>query len=346
MRAALFAIGSVLLFACGETEECKQLKEIEKQNKDILVNARSRARSLERVEKHAQEIEASAKKLLAELGLDQPESKLQTALEERAHKIPGATIEKGARPPEEEGLGKGPPGTSETYWSVHFKEKDATRALKAFDELSEGPPLFRLGSIRHDPKDMWSVEIVRAVAEQIPIHPKAAELPRPKDLSTIPSELGACGAGKLRAEIAKQSAEIESFRAQAEQMSVAIQSGTSYDGLRARTELLRDSEAENRRLARILEDAVVKEHLSIRSLGVNGVLVALEVQGGKKELVKIEKVLVAQKVADIMKLPQSQPMNAVRVMLPNQIGETRRADRTRQGNANAAPKAPPKKSAP
>lgn len=332
LRAAPGAIGLCALGAfslgCGETEECRQLNELLVARKAVLAQARTQSGVTKQLEARAKAAEEATNKLLGELGMNDPESKIAAVLEARVARFSGATIE---RTTAQVDTGSAEPSAvraSETMWVVRFKEKDVEKAFSFLDALIATPPLVKFATLAKDKKkDEWRVELIRLVPDQIPIKPEPTKLSPPKDLKAIASQMGSCGAVQLRAEIVKVDAEISKLEPDADRTTVLLPTGASWEGLKARAEALRDAELEARRHVRTFIESVRTLKLPLKAIGVEGAIVALEVWGQPRDRARIEKDLIARGAGEQLKVPESSAAGVVRMMLPNTIAEGRRSRR-------------------
>jgi hypothetical protein len=322
-------LAAALVAGCGETKECQDLREISNKRSDVLASAKSQASVLDRMEKRAAEMETAAKRAKADLGLDKTEEEIQSMLEARTRQFPGATIERGTRA---EAIDESNPGAgteSITQWIVHIKEGDTQKLFRGIDQIVALPPLTKLVAVIREAKGkpLWRVELSRATVDEVPIAPKPVKLPPAIDLSNVPTALGSCGAKKLRADIAKVDAEIESLRPRAERTTVLLPTAASWEGVRSRTYLLRDVELENREHIRALEGAAVDAKLGLKAIGVEGGIAMIEIYGGKSERSALEKGLLKRGLAESVQFPENPPPGVVRAGLPNKALEGRRVKR-------------------
>jgi hypothetical protein len=266
LGAVALLLPIVLVAACGENEECKQLKGILKKRNEVLGSAHAQASVLDQIEKREIEMEARAKKAKSDLGLDQSESDIFGILEARVKAIPGATITRSTRMESVDESNPHAPQISATLWIVRFQEKDPAKAFDRVTDIVKPPPLVRLSAIIREErtgsgprppregglappitregrnKPGWRIEILRAVVDEVPINPKPVVLPSGEDLSKVPSGIGSCGAGRLRKQIEDVDAEIEGLRKQAEKTTQLLPASASWEGVSSRTRLLRDTE--------------------------------------------------------------------------------------------------------
>lgn len=138
------------------------------------------------------------------------------------------------------------------------------------------PPLVKFGTLLRDKKgdDTWRLE---TILDQAPLTRARVTAPPSPDLSTIPNTFGFCGAGKLRDEIADANTEIDRLRERAERTTVLLPTAASWEGLRARSELVRDMEMESRRISRIFRRSCPRHcGSSLRALGTEEEMVFLE----------------------------------------------------------------------
>ncbi|MCK6547789.1 hypothetical protein L6R52_18195 [Myxococcota bacterium] len=322
--------GLALLTACDDNDECRELRSTLKARKDILNSARAQSNALEIAQKRAAAAEGNATKLLKALWLSEPETRIQDTLEKRARVVSDAIFVRGAQAVG--GERPGDPTSSETMWTIRFREADLQRAFRYLDEVTATPPLVRFATMVRESRDSadWRIELLRAAAEQVPINPQPVLLPPPADLSAVKRQIGFCGAGKLRDEIEEADAELKRLKERAEKTTVLLPTAASYDGLRARAELLRDIELENRRHLRLFREAVVASGVPLKGLGVEGTMAVVELFGGTKEraafMLEVDKLGAAAAVQE----PKNQKEGVLRFGLLNKISEARRV-RMEQG---------------
>lgn len=326
MKRRLLALTLPFVLAgCADTDECKRLRAVLEARTQILQSARAQAGALPVIEKRAASAEAASHKVMSSLWLNEPESKVHETLEKRTKAIPGASMSRGTTqttigPPEDE------VAVSETLWTIRFRDAAFEQAFLNLELLMSNPPLVKFHSLIREKKgDGWRVELIRAAVDQVPINPQPIQIPPPQDLSGVSRQLGFCGAGKLRDDIEAVDGELRSIKERAEKTTVLLPAAASWDGLRGRAELVRDTELENRRHLKVFRDAVVQGELVLKAVGVEGELVFLEIYGGKKELARLELEVGRLGMGGAMKVAEKAPDGVIRVMLANTIEAARRA---------------------
>ncbi len=309
-----------LVLSCGDNQECKQLREIKANYERAIASAKGRIALKAQSEKRMNEREAAAKKTKAELGLDLPESKLKEELDARVAKVPGATIERTTRQVSDVGETGGESGISETLWRIQFSENSDQKAFEQLRLLAVAPPLFKLVTFLKDEKGRWLLELMRASVVEVPVDVDPTPLPPPKDTSGIESQLGFCGAGALRDQIAKLDQQWLSLKPEAEALSVVMPKVATYESLQRRAQLLGEVERENRRLMFEYVDAVEKQHLRFRAIGVERAVVIYELYGGQKDKAKLERGLPEDVLKGMLEL-ESAHKNVIRLSVVNRVSD-------------------------
>jgi hypothetical protein len=309
----LVAAGSI---ACGETDECKQLRELQAQWANAGSSVKARIALKAQTEARLQRTEKTAKDAMAKIGLDLPETKLKEELDARLAKIPGATIERTTRPIPDIG-GEGG-AVHETLWRIEFDAKSDDQAFEYMRAMTQEPPLFLVATMLHSDRGKWVLELLRASVPEVPMNIQPTPLPKPKSASTIPEEFGFCGAGAIRKELMEKEAEFDKGKADAEQLSVMLPKVATYEGLERRVTLLGEEERESRRLIDAFISAVKKAGVRYRAAGVENRVVIYEFHGGPKEKAKLEKAL-PEDVLKTMKELESSSKGVVRLSVVNRV---------------------------
>ncbi|MCC7381991.1 MAG: hypothetical protein IT384_09185 [Deltaproteobacteria bacterium] len=330
--ACLFSLG--LLAACSETEECKKLNDLRGQHDRLLTETRSKAALLDRLKSRAEAAEVKANKTLEALGLDLDESKITDRLTVRVAAIPTATISVGYTPlaPSESGH-----PTRERMWEVSFDAKNVEQAFDLLAKVVEVPPLVRVASfIKDRGKRRWRAQLLVQPVERIPVEPKPVLVPTLDDPGTIPSQLGFCGAGKIRRAIGEIRAQLSELRPKAERTTVLLPTVATFDGLGRRAEMAEKTETESRRLMQIMAVRADAAKVEIKAVGFETPLVVLEVWGKQPELARLEKQLAP--MASRLKKLDPAPPGVIRLGLPNPVAEKNKPPQPRAGGA--MPEAP------
>jgi hypothetical protein len=333
--AASLALAAAL-GGCGKTDECARLEAMIPRHEEALAVTRGRAAALPQVKARAAQEETRAKALLAETGLDLAEEQLRVALEGRVARLAGARLERTTRPVPGGTAEQGPGGETETVWVVAFEADGLAAARAALMAVSPVPPLFRLRALLTDGARGWKVELARAEVEQVPIRVEPTPPPARPDPAEVPSQLGFCGAGKLRARLAELGAELTRLEAEAAETTVLLPTATSWQGLGLRVLLAREVETETRRLAGALLDAVGAAGLSLRALGVEREVLMLEVAGGQAERGRLERALAPDVLAAVT-YPQAPQPGVVRLLVANRVEKERRRPEPGGGEGGSAP---------
>lgn len=288
MRLLLIA-STLLAVGCEAGDECKRLTGMVSQYEDVLETATRRAENAERFGKEAEAAKQEAKEALERLGFDLAEGPLVEDLDKRLAAIPGATK---TRRVESFGPAEEAASNAKTIFTISFREKDPSKVWTIIEGLVSALPLWRLELVRvGSSPDLWEVELVRAVVEQLPIKPKPTPLPELPDPSTVPTELRFCGAGKLRTRLAELKAQIEKLREPATNTTVLLPAIASWKGLKQRAQVLEAVELESRKLQKLFFEAAVATKSKLKAVGYQEPRAVLEVFGGKAERAALERAL-------------------------------------------------------
>ena len=320
---AVTIVGLALLLAgCEDNEECKRLRALKASHERVVITMTARANLKDRAQARAQDAEARAKALLTQLGVDQTDEAVTATLMERAEGLK-AEVQKGTRAIPQ---GDQPGQTEEqVLWSFNLSAKDAAAAMDQTLALAKGPPLLRFVALLSD-GEAWRLRLGKADIPQVPINVAPMPAPERKSPDDIPSELGFCGASKLRSEIAALDREIEALHADAEATTVAMPTAASFEGLRSRAMLADLEENETRKILATLSSAALRGGLKVKALGVEGAVVIIELFGGPKEKVKFSEQLDPQTLAALKAAPNERP-GVVRFMMVNRVVEQAKAGR-------------------
>jgi len=308
------------LAGCEETDECRDLVKLKAQYEEAAVRMRARAGMRDRAVERAEVAEQEANKLLERLGLDKSETELDAVLRDRAEAL-GVKIERGTR---EIPIGTGE-GASEkqTIWNFVLTAKDTAAAVDQSRQLAGSPPLFRYVALLSDEKS-WRFRLGRSEVDKLDIDKiKPTPPPELRKASDIPSELGFCGASKVRGEIAALEAEIESLSEAAAQTTVAMPKGASWEGVRRRALQIQAEEAEARVILDDQLSAAVRARVPVKAAGVEGAVVILELFGGAKEKKAFQKEL-TEKALQALKPADTDRPNLIRYMTMIPAADVRR----------------------
>jgi hypothetical protein len=339
-----FRTALLLLLAsgCGRTEECKQLEKLSKSYEKVWLAVQGQSGKAAGLEKRASEAEQAAKKLLADLAIDDTDDQAMAKLEARAAEIKGAKATKHLTEiPSPAAAATGPQagGSQNMAFEVVFPEKDPATAWAHAVALMSGPPLFSFETLLGpDPKAKkdagWRLQLRRPRIGRVEINPQPQPTPTLDDPDQIASQLGNCGAGAFRKQIATMKADLVRLAPTAARTTVLLPTLASWEGLKNRTLAADLAEKESRRLAALLVDKALAKKLHIRAVGYQEPLAVLEVEGGAKERAALELAFKGEK--DALKPVPGGSKDVVRVALAN--------DRARniQGESQArAPAAAP-----
>lgn len=327
----LSALSAAALSGCQETDECQQLTGLVKTYEQALQTTEARAALRDRVKARAEKAEAATKARLAELWLDRPEAEVAAELEKRVAELPGAKLERTTRAvASEDGAPGG--GETETLWVVELAEKRADVVEKQIDALAAHPPLLRLRTLLQDAKTKtWKVELARATVDQMPMKLDPTPPPPRKDPAAIPEQLGLCGASRLREQIAALEGKIQEAQKAAGETTTLLPAAATWEGLGRRADLLADIEAESRRIARAMFDAVRVAGVRFTALGVEREVVILQVQGGAWERSRIERAL-PKEIMESIRASEAEQPGTVRLMVANRVEQRmRRPDKAEGG---------------
>lgn len=337
MRRLAGMLGALVLVAgCGKTEECKKLERVKRAAQSALAAAKGRAQLAERTGEHLARLKAAVEKKLDDNGLDLDEGALIEALEERVESVAGATLERTTRPAEVTPGSLSRQGATETVFRFTFEAKGLEAAWSKAQVLMSNPPLTRLLSLiaPKKPGEPWRLDLGRVDIQRLPmkIEPRPVP-PRPK-ASEVPSELGFCGASQLREEIAALEEEIAKYAEQAEQTTVNLPLTASWTGLSRRADLAIDSEAEGRRLAEGLVEAVLESGQRFLGLASEPEAVLLEVVGDEKAAKAVQSELPEPMLQAMQELPPSRE-GVARIAIGNRVSAAGR--RPEKGGGHPGP---------
>lgn len=305
--------GLLSLSAC-ETEECRRLNGMIEQYQEALDIAERRARNAERFQKQAKDAQTQTEATLARLGLDRSEEALVADLDKRLSALSNATY---TRRVESYGPAEEAESNAKTIFTISFSAKDLVAAWAGVEALIQPLPLWRLEYLRagEDP-GRWQVELARAVVERLPIKPTPTPLPELPAPSSVPTQLGLCGAGRARTELEAIRAKIDALREKASSTTVLLPTIASWKGLEQRAQVLERVELQSRALQKLLVETALATKSRLKAVGYQEPRAVLEVLGGKKERESLERALVKHR--SILAVPESKPQETVvRVTLTN-----------------------------
>jgi hypothetical protein len=315
MRILLIALACL---GCGETEECAKLRALLAEHERVRASMKARVALEDQTQKRLDRVEAKAKETMSSLGLDLPESKLAEELDARVRMIPGATIERTTRMVADS-MGSAQEGASETLWRIHYSAKSTDEALALAERLWVAPPVFRVATVIDEGKGKWLIELFRASVIEVPMNVAPTPIPMPAGLlEAIPSELGFCGAGDLRAQITGIQTELAALKEKAEALSVLLPKVATYEGLERRAALLGEEQAENRRLLGAYAGAVKASKVRFKAMGVERAVVVYELYGRDADRAKLEKHLPKDVVEGIKPL-ESATKGVLRLSVTNRV---------------------------
>jgi hypothetical protein len=314
---AVFVVLALVVSGC-ETQECVELRALKATYEKAIAQTKARAALKKHTADRLAKFETGAKETMSKLGLDLPETKLKEVLDERAAKIPGATIERTTKQVAEPDDSGG--AIHETLWKISFPAKSDSEAFAAVRALGLEPPLFAMVGIYKDPKGKWTLELMRASVVEVPMDIKPTEMPPLPKASDVKSELGFCGAGGLRDELAALEQEWLKSKVDAEELTVVMPKMATYEGLQRRAELLGATERENRMLFNAFFDAVEKAKLKFKATGVERAVVIYEIFGGASERQRLEKQL-PEEVLRGMKQLESADKKVIRLSVVNRVAD-------------------------
>lgn len=317
-RAALRGGGWALLVAagigCQETQECIELKKLVAERKIVLEDAAKRASVHAAGKRRAEQLEKEAKAILERLGVDQSPAALTELLRGRTAGWSGVTLtmEKVPDPdlpPEKEGAEL--PG-----WKIRYRAPTLAAGLEKARALSASPPLFRLRTIVHEGGPRYRVELVRGFVEQVPLDKLTATPLRSRtQTASVAPAFGFCGAGELRAEIARLDGQIDELKPKALETSVLLPTAATWMGVRERSRQLEATESEVRALMSAAAEAVQSAGLRLKAIGAAQKVVIAEFYGGAAARRRFERALPPELLAQAKVLPSTRN-NVARVSLP------------------------------
>lgn len=274
LPARLAVVGTLLLVACGQTEECKTLAALKAGREARLTKLSHQAKLAPQIEDNAKKQERRAKAETARLGLDLSEAEIEAKLKERQAAIAGSELVRSYRELPIQGSEE---TERQTVWIVRFPAADLNAAFAHAKEFAAIPPLLQLVTLVVDPKPgFWRLQLGRVSVDQVPVKVDPVDPPPLPGLDEVPERFGFCGASELRAEIAQLDEQLEAVRPGAERLTVLLPTASTWAGIwrRTREKLLENSRA-RARMQQLLQ-AVDKAGVKLRGVGVAGNHVVLE----------------------------------------------------------------------
>jgi len=280
-----------LLTACGQTDECRRLAELQKAWDKTRVTAEERAANLPRVKERAAKLEDASRKLMDDTWLEADDQRVHAELLKRVSAIPTGTVAKSQAM-----LGSTDEGDSitTTEFMITFEEKDLAKAWDKVVAIGQVPPLLTLSAvIKAEKGAAWGVRMQRFVQGNFrsPFKPGRVPLDKPDDPSTVPTQMGFCGAGDLRQKIVAIQSKIGSVEADADQATILMASGPTAEGVRRRAEKALKTERESREIMTRVIDGIAKQKLPFKAIGFEDPAIVVELWGGPKELKALETLL-------------------------------------------------------
>lgn len=278
-----------LLSACGTNDECRRLAELERAWDKTRVLAEQRASMLPKVRARASELEAASDKLVADSWLEVDDAKILAELQARIAKIPTATV---SQSPAMVGATDEGDNIVTTEWAIRLPGTELAKVWEHVVALGQTPPLLVFNLLtKADKPGTFTLRLQKLLPIRSPFKPGKVPLEKPDDPSTVPTQLGFCGAGELRRKIAGAQEKIRAVEADAEATTILMASGPTAEGVRRRAEKSIKREREAREIMTRVVDGVVKEKLSFKAIGADETSVVIEVFGGPKELKALETLL-------------------------------------------------------
>ncbi len=314
-------VALLLLVACVETDECRQLSELLSSSNRALAAVRGRAALADRTGETLSRRKAEAENKIEREGLDLPEAELQKALEERVEALPGASLERTTRPVGVEQHGPALEEETETVFRITFPARGLEEAWARTRSLIAIPPTTRLLTLIGPKKagEPWALDLGRPDIQRLPMNFQPKRPPARRSAADVPSSpWGFCGADALRKQIEGLEREIETLSEKAASTTVNLPLSASYQGLSRRADVVIESEAESRRLSELFVSAVLSGKQRFLGLGVEKEAVLLEVQGDAKARKAVQAGLPEEVLASLREIPGERP-GVVRMALANAV---------------------------
>ncbi|MFO0727645.1 MAG: hypothetical protein U1E65_27955 [Myxococcota bacterium] len=313
LRFCLIFVGfSALSAACGETEECKKLRELADQHDRVVATVKARADAVGKLETRAKDTETQAELFVESTGLEMKVPAVTAELEKRAKGVAEATVTTGVASlgVTEEG---GPIETQE--WTLKFKEPSIDKAWSRVEALAAVPPVLDLSTvIKEKGRPDWRISLQALRLERVPVHPKPYPTPKLDDGSQIPSQFGFCGASDYRAHIAEARANLAKLETAAERTTVLLPTVATFTGLRRRAQAIVGQQKFARQVMTEAFEAVVKAKLDLKAVGHEAPSVVVEVWGEPKAVQKkLETALI--KFAERMRPSEQRAPGVTRVFI-------------------------------
>lgn len=307
--------GVVGLTACEPTEECLRLEEAVKEAEDALAKVELRAVMRDKVEDQRVAAEKKAKKILTAYGLDRPEEDITAMLEERAAAAKGVTVERTTRQTK-----PGPqtnPNLYDTIWRFEISRRPLSEVFDLLDALAASPPVTRLSLFSRQDDGSYALELTRVTIPEAPFMPEPAPLPAVPDISKIPSQLGFCGAGRMRKRVQEIDQKIAELKDDADATTVAMPVGATWDAKGVRAQQKGALERGGRAvLARVLK-TIDEKRLRLIAIGVEDDAVVFEVAGPKTQVREALKSGMPEKMSARLEILPSPDDDVQRFSLPN-----------------------------
>jgi hypothetical protein len=318
-RLVATALASLTILAgCGDTDECKRLKELRGKYEKLLIEAKARSQLTPKLKERLDSAKQSTNRVLEGLGLDLAEERVAELVKERVQAI-GATVVPKEVTGEADETGE---RNLRKVFEISFTEKDQAKVWANVEALAKTPPLLRVATLIKEKKgDQWTVQLEPIGVERADFEPRPVHLKALEKADTIAPELGFCGAGKMREMIIELGQQIDALRADAERTTVLLPQIATLDGLRHRAEAKKKSEDEALRIMRQLFEYVRASKTNLKAVGYEEPLVAVEVWGGPKERARLEEALAP--MAEQLR-PQESTPEVIRFGVFNALSTPRR----------------------
>lgn len=304
MRGWLWVLVAGAL-GCQDTDECIQLRKIQKKAERTLRQAQGQASIADRTSEKLERLRSDAQSKLARLGLEMKAEEVEAALEKRAQAMPKGKVERDKRAKALDPRERTSSPELETVFRVEYAALDLQTAWRRAEAIIQTPPLTRFLGL-YAPKRRrlpWQLELGPAEVERIEMKIDPRPLPTRRNPDDVPEEFGFCGASELRTNIARVEEEIAAIEAKAKSTTVNLPLVASWMGLSRRVDRIVAIETESRRLADLLVNAAVEKEQRLIAVGVEADSVLLEIEGGRRQLGAIQRTLPEDLLQALRELP-------------------------------------------
>jgi len=295
---------------------------------EVVRTGIARARMSEGADQQRAQAKARAESLTSSLKLDLAEDELTEIFRARADAHEDVRFERTTAEAPDTGIltGTGATGGRETVWRFRIDRPRLRSVFPLLDALAASPPLARLSQVYPQGDGSgWTVDLARMVVPQVPIEGKPIPLPEAPDPSTVPEQMGFCGSGTLRSEIAALLRTYEEVKDEAADTTIALPEAASWKGLARRTRELADLEVGARSVIAGVLQAIAKTDVQLELISSDGEVVTVEHRGGRAAGGAIKQAMRPELAASVREVPAPTKLTQNRFIVPNPVAVAMRS---------------------